>query len=106
MTTLNFFLVFFIVASGVFYFYFKTRQFRTSQVFPIRKKMFASQAGLYLGSFLFFFGINQLILFSGIATYVVGTLFILFGAYVLMYNYKATKHYKQFIDEETKLNTN
>ena len=106
MKTLNFFLVFFIIASGVFYFYFKTRQFRTSQVFPIRKKMFASQAGIYLGTLLFFFGINQLVLLNGSITYVVGALFILFGGYVIMYNFKASKHYKQFIDEETELNTN
>lgn len=106
MKTLNFFLVFFIIASGVFYFYFKTRQFRTSQVFPIRKKLFASQAGIYLGTLLFFFGINQLVLLNGSITYVVGALFILFGSYVIMYNFKASKHYKQFIDEETELNTN
>ncbi|QTD41429.1 YtpI family protein [Sporosarcina sp. Te-1] len=106
MKTINFFLVFFIVASGVFYFYFKTRQFRTSQVFPIRKKMFASKAGTFLGSLLFFFGVNQLLLFQGIATYVVAAIFILFGLYIIIFNMKATKHYKQFIDEETRLNEN
>lgn len=106
MKTLNFFLVFFIIASGVFYFYFKTRQFRTSQVLPIRKKMYASQAGIYLGTLLFFFGINQLFLFSGLATYVVAGLFIVFGAYIISFNYKASKHYKQFIEEEKTLNEN
>lgn len=106
MKTLNFFLVFFIVASGVFYFYFKTRQFRTSQVFPIRKKMFASQAGIFLGTLLFFFGLNQILIFGGIATYVIAGLFIVFGAYIMTFNYKASKHYKQFIEEETILNEN
>ncbi|MBB4824252.1 magnesium-transporting ATPase (P-type) [Sporosarcina luteola] len=106
MKTINFFLVFFIVASGVFYFYFKTRQFRTSHVFPIRKKMFASKAGSFLGGLLFFFGVNQLLLFQGIATYVVAAIFILFGLYIIMFNWKATKHYQQFVDEEAKLNEN
>jgi Ca2+/Na+ antiporter len=103
---LNFFLVFIIVASAVFYFYFKTRQFRTRQVFPIRKKMYASMAGASLGGFLFAFGINQLLLFAGIATYVIAALFILFGAFVLIFNFKAFKHYKRFVDEETELNEN
>ncbi|MDN4607301.1 YtpI family protein [Sporosarcina highlanderae] len=106
MKTINFFLVFFIVASGVFYFYFKTRQFRTSYVFPIRKKMFASKAGSFLGGLLLFFGINQLILFQGTTTYLVSGLFIVFGAYIIFFNTKATKHYKQFVDEETRLNEN
>ena len=106
MKTINFLLVFLIIASGVYYLYFKTRQFRTSYVFPIRKKFFASKAGSFLGGLLFFFGINQVILFDGVATYVVSALFILFGAYIIYFNYKASKHYKQFIDEETRLNEN
>ncbi|GKV54590.1 membrane protein [Sporosarcina sp. NCCP-2222] len=106
MKTLNFFLVFFIVASGVFYFYFKTRQFRTSHVFPIRKKMFASKAGSFLGSLLFFFGVNQMLLFQGTITYVVAAIFILFGLYVFIFNLKATNHYKRFVEEETRLNEN
>ena len=106
MKTINFLLVFLIIASGVYYLYFKTRQFRTRQVFPIRKKFFASKAGSFLGGLLFFFGINQVLLFDGVATYVVSALFIIFGAYIIFFNYKASKHYKQFIDEETRLNEN
>ncbi|MCM3743618.1 YtpI family protein [Sporosarcina luteola] len=106
MKTLNFLLVFLIIASGVYYFYFKTRQFRTRQVFPIRKQYFASKAGTFLGGLLFFFGINQLLLFEGVATYLVSSLFIVLGAYIIFFNTKAAKHYKQFIDEETKLNEN
>lgn len=106
MDTINFFLVFFIVASGVFYFYFKTRQFRTSSIFPIRKKMYASMAGLWLGVLLIFFGLNQIILFDGTLTYIVAGIFILFGGYVAVFNRNATKHYKQFVEEETSLNQN
>jgi len=103
---LNFILVFLIVASFVFYFYFKTRQFRTKSVFPIRKKMFASMAGSALGSLLLFFGINQLILFNGIVTYVIAALFIGLGIYVAIYNFRAYKHYLSFVDEENELNKN
>jgi hypothetical protein len=103
---INFIFVFLIIASAVFYFYFKTRQFRTRQVFPIRKKMYASMAGASLGGLLLFFGINQLILFDGIATYVIAAIFMLLGVYVGIFNYRAFKHYKRFVDEETLLNEN
>ncbi len=102
---LNFVLVFLIIASAVFYFYFKTRQFRTRSVFPIRKKMFASMAGSSLGGLLLFFGINQLFLFSGVLTYVIAAIFIVLGAYVGIFNYRAYKHYLSFVDEEKNLNT-
>ncbi|MGN7409309.1 MULTISPECIES: YtpI family protein [unclassified Sporosarcina] len=104
MKTLNFVLVFFIIASAVFYFYFKTRQFRTSQVFPIRKKMFSSKAGMFLGLLLVFFGINQLLLFGGVTTYVISGIFIVLGGYVSIFNWKAVRYYNQFVDEETELN--
>lgn len=103
---LNFILVFLIIASFVFYFYFKTRQFRTKSIFPIRKKMFASMAGSALGGLLLFFGINQLILFNGIVTYVIAALFIGLGAYVGIFNFRAYKHYLSFVDEENELNKN
>lgn len=105
MKTLNFVLVFLIIASAVFYFYFKTRQFRTSHVFPIRKKMFASKAGTFLGFMLVTFGLNQLLLFNGVLTYVVAGIFIVLGGYVSIFNWNAMKHYNQFVDEETELNT-
>ena len=103
---LNFIFVFFIVASAVFYFYFKTRQFRTRQVFPIRKKMYASMAGASLGGLLLAFGVNQLLLFDGVTTYLIAAIFILFGGFVLTFNFRAFKHYKSFVDEETTLNEN
>lgn len=106
MNVLNLILVFFIIASGVFYFYFKTRQFRTRYVFPIRKKMYASMAGSSLGGLLLFFGLNQLLLFKDVATYAIAAVFILLGAFVLIFNYRAYKHYRRFVDEETTLNEN
>ncbi|WJY27970.1 MULTISPECIES: YtpI family protein [Sporosarcina] len=105
MKTLNFVLVFLIIASAVFYFYFKTRQFRTSHVFPIRKKMFAAKAGMFLGVMLAVFGINQLLLFDGALTYIVSAVFILLGGYVSIFNWRATQHYNRFVDEETELNS-
>lgn len=101
---LNYILVSLIVTSAVFYLYFKSRQFRTISVFPIRKKMYSSMSGASLGGLLLFFGLNQLVLFDGTATYVIAAIFILLGLYVFIFNYRAFQHYKRFVDEETELN--
>lgn len=99
---LNMILVFGIVVSFVWYFYFKTKQLRTN--LPIRKKWFAAKASLCLGAFIFFFGINFLYIYQSSITYIVSGLFILLGAYVMYHNYKASKHYGQFVQEELTLN--
>lgn len=106
MLKLNLLFVYLMFVAGVFYFYFKTKQFRTTRLLPIRKKMFASLAGTALGSLLVFFGLNQIVLFDGTITYIVATIFILFGSYVSIFNYKAFRHYKQFVEEEFSLNKN
>ncbi|CAM3153238.1 YtpI family protein [Filibacter tadaridae] len=106
MDKLNLIFVFLIIVAAVFYFYFKTRQFRTRHMFPIRKKMYASMSGASLGGLLISFGFNQLVLFNGVTTYIIAAIFILLGAYVLVFNFRAYKHYKHFVDEETDLNAN
>ena len=56
-----------------------------------------------LGGLLFFFGLNQMILFDKLAIYIIAALSLfLFGLYVLIFNYRAYKHYKQFVEEEAK----
>lgn len=91
-----------IVLSFVWYFYFKTKQFRT--VLPIRKKWYAAKAAVCLGAFLLFFGCNFLIVYPSTITYVVSALFILLGGYFMYHNYKASKHYGKFVEEELSLN--
>ena len=102
----NLIFVFFIIVSAVFYFYFKYRQFRTTYVLPIRKKMYASMAGSYLGCLLIFFGLNQFTLDDGVTRYIIAAIFIPLGLYVSIFNYRAFKHYKRFVDEEAELNEN
>ena len=72
------------------YFIFTSKLGNSAQahVFPIRKKMYASMAGASLGGLLLFFGLNQLMLFDGITTYIIAALFILLGAYVGIFNYQ------------------
>lgn len=93
-----------IIVSFVLYFYNKTKQFRTRSVLPIRKKWYAARASMALGSFLTFFGINQLFVFQSAVTYIVAAIFIVLGIALIYYNYKAAKHYQAFLEEEADLN--
>lgn len=104
MKALNSLFLFGFFAMFIYYFYLKTKQFHTSRVFPIRKKMYKSLAGIPLGLLLVFFALNQLVLFDGIVTYLVAALFIIVGVVTAVYNYNAFQHYKQFVDEEADLN--
>lgn len=92
------------ILSIVVYIFFKARQFRTTYLLPIRKKMFASMASVSLGVFLISFGLNQMILFDKLVVYIVATLFILLGLYVSVFNFRAAKHYQKFIVEEAEIN--
>ncbi|MGX9135560.1 YtpI family protein [Rummeliibacillus sp. JY-2-4R] len=98
----NIILAFLIVISVVFYLYLKTKQFRTS--LPIRKKWYANRAGVSLGVLLILFGINQIIIYHTILTYVVCTILILFGLFASINYTKRVRHYSQYIDEEEQLN--
>jgi uncharacterized membrane protein len=91
-----------IVLSFVFYFYFKTKQFRSE--LPIAKKWYANRSLIALGSLLFFFGINQLTLFPSTLTYVISGVLIVIGLYTMVYYFRVAKHYGQFVEEEFRLN--
>ncbi|MCH4827005.1 MAG: YtpI family protein [Planococcus sp. (in: firmicutes)] len=93
-----------IILSFVVYFYNKTKQFRTRTVLPIRKKWYAARASMALGSFVTFFGINQLFVFQSILTYIISSVFIILGLALVYYNFKASKHYHAFLEEEADLN--
>ncbi|RLQ91881.1 YtpI family protein [Planomicrobium sp. Y74] len=93
---------FLIIVSILFYFYYKTKQIRST--LPIRKKWYASTASIFLGSFVFFFGINQLTIFQSTITYIISGIFIILGLAMIIYNFKAAKHYHKFVAEESRLN--
>ncbi|MGM9967052.1 MULTISPECIES: YtpI family protein [unclassified Rummeliibacillus] len=99
---LNIILALLIIITFVFYLYFKTKQFRTN--LPIRKKWYANRAGIALGMLLILFGINQIIIYHTILTYVVCAILILFGLYATVNYNKRVRHYAQYIAEEEELN--
>ena len=102
MVFLNFFLVACIVISFVFYFYFKTKQFRST--LPIRKKWYTAKAGVALGIFLALFGINATIIYPDWLGYTVAIIFILIGAGLGFNSFKRMKHEGKFVVQEYELN--
>lgn len=102
MIYLNYILVACIVASIVFYLYFKTKQFRAT--LPIRKKWYTAKAGVTLGVFLMFFGVNATILYPDLTGYIVAAVFVIIGAGIGVNNFKRMRHEGQYIREEYELN--
>jgi len=68
--------------------------------------MYAGMAGVSLGALLISFGLNQFTLDVGITRYIIAAVFIPLGLYVAVFNFRAYKHYGQFIVEEAELNQN
>ncbi|WP_341300061.1 YtpI family protein [Lysinibacillus sp. FSL H8-0500] len=99
---LNFIFVFVIIVSFVFYFYFKTKQFRSP--LPIAKKWYKSKANIGFGSFILFFALNQAYLFPGLYTFIIVTILVILGIYVIVENIKKARHYGQFVEEEFRIN--
>ena len=76
MLILNFIFVFFIVVSFVVYFYYKTKQFRST--LPIRKKWYKAKAGLALGVSIIAFGMNATIIYQTLVGYIIVAHFLHF----------------------------
>ncbi|WP_042474662.1 YtpI family protein [Bacillus ndiopicus] len=99
---LNLIFVFFIVVSIVFYFYYKTKQFRST--LPIRKKWYTAKAGVALGIFIIAFGLNATIIYPTAVGYSVAVVFFLVGAGLAYNNYKRASHEGKYVHEEYELN--
>lgn len=99
---LNLVFVFFIVVSIVFYFYYKTKQFRST--LPIRKKWYTAKAGVALGIFIIAFGLNATIIYPTSVGYAVAAVFVIVGAALAYNNYKRVRHEGQYVHEEYELN--
>lgn len=102
MVYLNFLLVACIVASLVFYFYFKTKQFRST--LPIRTKWYKAKSGVALAAFIIFFGFNATILYPDMIGYIVAIVFLIIGVILGTNNYKRMRHEGRFVQEEYELN--
>lgn len=101
---LNIIFIAFITISFIAYFYYKTKQFRST--LPIRTKWYKAKAGVALGLFLIFFGINAVIIYQSAVSYIVAIIFFLVGAFEAYNNFKRAKHEGKFVKEEYELNKN
>lgn len=98
----NYVFIFLIVISFAAYFYFKTKQFRST--LPIRKKWYKAKAGVALGIFIIAFGLNTLIVQQSAVGYIVGIIFIIVGFMQSYNNFKRARHEGKFVIEEYELN--
>lgn len=102
MNILNYFFVACIIFAFVFYFYYKTKQFRTT--LPIRKKWYKAKSGVALGVFMIFFGCNATIIYPTGVGFSVAAVFVIIGAGLAINNYKRVQHEGKYIKEEYELN--
>lgn len=103
MFSINLLLVVLIIFTLVYYFYCKTKQFRST--FPIRKKWYQAKAGVALGIFLILFGLNAIVIYeASTVSLLVAALFMIVGGNVSFNQLKRVRHESQYIQEEYELN--
>jgi amino acid transporter len=95
-----YFLAFFITLAFTFYIFYKVKQARSNR--PMEKKWLSAKASMALGLFVALFGVNQLVLFPGTITYIVGALFILIGLGSCWAGFKLYKHVLPYAEREAK----
>ncbi|MEH7120754.1 YtpI family protein [Neobacillus vireti] len=92
----------FVVLIGIlfaFYLFYKTKYIRSNR--QVEKKWLSAKSNIALGLFVCLFGINHLIFISETATsYLIASIFILYGAYFSWIGFKKYKHYLPFAIEE------
>ncbi|MBA2873799.1 YtpI family protein [Thermaerobacillus caldiproteolyticus] len=89
-----------IIFSLSFYAYYKIKYFRSHR--PVERRWIAAKSSMALGSFVFFFGINQFFLHSSMISFIVGVIFLLIGGGSVWAGYRAYKHYLPLVIEEAK----
>lgn len=92
-----------ITISFVFYFFYKVKSFRTKAV--IEKSWVNTKANMALGSFLVFFGLNQIFIrYDSVIALIVGGVFIVLGLTNVILGYRAYRHYLPLAIEEAEQN--
>ena len=81
-----------ILLSAILYIYYKVQILRTRD--SLRQVYFNAKAKLCLGSLVFFFGVNQYILYQTRLSLFLGIVFLLFGGALAVRGIRETKHYR------------
>ncbi|MCM3725393.1 YtpI family protein [Neobacillus cucumis] len=96
-----FVLVVLIVVLFAFYLFYKTKYFRSNR--QVEKKWLSAKSNIALGLFVCLFGINHLFFISETTTsYIIASIFTIYGAYFSWIGFKKYKHYLPFAIEEAK----
>ncbi|HLQ97218.1 MAG TPA: YtpI family protein [Candidatus Dormibacteraeota bacterium] len=82
-----------IMISIVLYIYYKVSILRTSD--QLSQVYFNAKARICLGSFIFFFAINQYLLYGTKISLFIGIIFLIFGILQINRGYKEAKHYRK-----------
>ncbi|WP_449621470.1 YtpI family protein [Robertmurraya sp. Marseille-Q9965] len=91
-------LVILFVFSFSFYIFYKVKYFRSQK--PAEKKWISAKSGIALGLFIALFGLNQFFINQTTVGYIVGSIFILLGAYNVWAGLKSYKFYLPHAIEE------
>ncbi|MEH7418322.1 YtpI family protein [Neobacillus drentensis] len=92
-------LVVLIVVLFAFYLFYKTKYFRSNR--HVEKKWLSAKSNIALGLFVCLFGINHLFFISETTTsYIIASVFIIYGALFSWTGFKKYKHYLPFAIEE------
>lgn len=92
-----------IVISFIFYLFFRIKGFRTKP--PAEKRWVNTKANIAVGSFLTFFGINQIFVYpDSTITLIIGIVFILLGLANAILGYRAYRYYLPLAIEEAENN--
>lgn len=98
----NYFFLTIVVIAFAVYFYYKTKQFRST--LPIRKKWYKAKAGIALGVFIIAFGINAVIIHQSLVSYIICAIFVILGLVQAYNNYLRMRHEGKYVQEEYELN--
>lgn len=80
-----------IVFSLAFYLFYKIKYFRSKK--PMEQKWISAKSSIALGSFVFFFAINQFLIHRSTVSLIIGIVFVLFGAGSIWAGYRAHRYY-------------
>ncbi|MFT4415159.1 YtpI family protein [Fredinandcohnia humi] len=91
-------LVVLIIFSLAFYFYYKTKYFRSRR--PIEKQCLSGKSSMALGLFVAFFGINTFFVHPSTISTIIGIVLILVGGGSTWAGYRAYKHFAPMVAQE------
>jgi len=83
---------FIIIISIVMYIYYKVAILRTKD--GLTQKYHNAKARIFLGSFIFSFGVNQYLAYQTKLILFISLVFLILGTIQMVHGYKEAKHYR------------